>query len=177
MIRGVTAWSRQRVMATMPTPTAFEQRTAIISITDEPGLDNIGEPYAGGNWVDSELGRYRLEQHKVQDALTLCFGDFSENEVRSHPEYQDLLFNAEHARRIIEFTDRLHTQQDPVFIIVHCAAGVSRSAAVAEFIVGHYNLDYQAYAEKHRHTRPNHHVLQTLRASAAPRKSEHELAE
>lgn len=60
-----------------------------------------------------------------QACLTLCFDDIDE------PRRGAIAFDAEMARRIVEFVD---AQSERKTLYVHCTAGISRSAAVAIFI-------------------------------------------
>jgi len=43
-------------------------------------------------------------------------------------------FDQQHAKAVIEFVDQLHAADEPMDVIVHCKAGISRSAAVALYI-------------------------------------------
>lgn len=65
-------------------------------------------------------------------------------------------FDEQHARDIFAFL-RKHENTDVDTVIVHCDAGISRSAAIAKFIAGVYSLhfpeNYQVY---------NRHVFSTL---------------
>ncbi len=45
-----------------------------------------------------------------------------------------VVFDRAHAKQIIDFVDQLHASEEPLDVIVHCTAGISRSAAVAMFI-------------------------------------------
>lgn len=45
-----------------------------------------------------------------------------------------IVFNDEHAKAILEFIARIHTQEKGWRCIVHCKAGISRSAAVAIYV-------------------------------------------
>ncbi len=45
-----------------------------------------------------------------------------------------VVFDAAHAKAVIDFVSKLHDANEPLDVIVHCTAGISRSAAVALFI-------------------------------------------
>lgn len=45
-----------------------------------------------------------------------------------------IAFNDEHAKAILEFVARIHSQEKAWRCIVHCKAGISRSAAVALYV-------------------------------------------
>lgn len=166
MITGVTAMSRARMLTLMRVPWPLTTKVAVISITDSPEIDEHGEDFSLGNWVDSAAGQHRLKQRHVDDAISLSFGDFGENEIKAKPELAAQVFSVEQARTVVAFLDRVHSKRDQVVVAVHCAAGVSRSAGVAEFIVDRFRLNWNDYVEKHSHTKPNHHVIRTLRAAA-----------
>ncbi len=68
----------------------------------------------------------------------------------------------EQAREIAEFLDRWHAPPDgPEILVVHCRAGVSRSAAVARFAAERYGLELAQNAEL-----ANVEVLRKLRQAA-----------
>lgn len=43
------------------------------------------------------------------------------------------VFNADQARQVMEFVRHHHDKPEPYHLLVHCEAGISRSAAVADF--------------------------------------------
>lgn len=45
-----------------------------------------------------------------------------------------VVFDSQHAKAVIDFVDQLHATDEPMDVIVHCKAGISRSAAVALYI-------------------------------------------
>lgn len=58
----------------------------------------------------------------------------------------EVAFNDGHARTVVDFVRGLDAQVEGV--VVHCFAGISRSAAVAKFIADTYELPFpQAYAQ------------------------------
>jgi len=86
-------------------------------------------------------------QNGFHDVLRVAFDDLYEETLKETvgdvpdlcpkgPVYWHglLLPNYDHAKEIIQFLDELVCDH----VIVHCHAGVSRSAAVAQFIVDHY---------------------------------------
>lgn len=98
-----------------------------------------------------ELGRADLHPRWV-DLLRIEFDDIEEEADNL------MLFDATMADAIIDFLDRLESRVERV--IVHCYAGISRSAAVARFVAFRYDIpghkfdyDYVAY---------NEHVFRTL---------------
>ena len=100
---------------------------AVISITD-----------VGTN--DAQLNQGWL------DVLRLGFDDI-DHEIAGYVLMGDL-----HARAIIQFVMRMHDDKRCEGILVHCWAGVSRSAAVAKWIAERYKLrfpDGYEYANQH----------------------------
>lgn len=90
---------------------------ALISIR-EPGIDN-GKPVILDGW---------------HDVLRLEFHDITESRA-SH-----VLMTPQHAMMIVEFVDRVASEVDG--ILVHCRAGIRRSAAVAKWIAAKYSLPF-----------------------------------
>lgn len=61
-----------------------------------------------------------------------------------------ILMNASHAKDIVAFAESVAPQVDVIF--VNCAAGVSRSAAVAKWIAERFELPFdQHYAQYNQH--------------------------
>jgi len=105
---------------------------AVISITDP-------------DWYPAKL------KDGWHDILRLEFHDI---DLYTEPY---VLFNQQQARDIIRFVGNCH-DAGVNGVVVHCKAGISRSAAVAKWIAVHYNLafpdGYNLY---------NKHVYQVLR--------------
>lgn len=84
---------------------------------------------------------------EFKDCLAMHFFDATEQYYED--EWPDQLSDQQHvdvcgsvferapelddARRIVEFLDRHHQDAAPIVLIAHCYAGISRSAAVAQF--------------------------------------------
>lgn len=66
-------------------------------------------------------------------------------------------FNADHAKEVMDFLQALPEEINAV--VVHCYAGISRSAAVAKYIATRCNLKFN-----HGYHLYNHLVYATLRA-------------
>lgn len=88
--------------------------------------------------------------------LRLCFDDLEEETIHEQigavpdadPDGPVLWHNlrlpdANHAKAIVDFLNRITCER----VIVHCHAGVSRSAAVAKFISEKYNADLHGQVE------------------------------
>lgn len=92
----------------------FSDNNIVISITDpSQKLPNICHPY---------------------DILRLAFYDLTQ--ATGESRYDSGLFTEIHAQEIINFLNKYHHTQEEKHLIVHCEAGISRSACVALF--AHY---------------------------------------
>ena len=87
------------------------------------------------------------------------FGDVESQEEISEGK-GILLFDEEHAQRIINIIKNLPLEIERIY--VHCDAGVCRSGAVAEFIVDIMHLDRQEFVRLNPCILPNIHVKRTL---------------
>ena len=71
-----------------------------------------------------------------------------------------ILFNEAHANRIIEFVTEVRDGHEIEGILVHCQAGISRSAAVAKWIAERYQLPFP-----NKYSLYNKHVYRVLRST------------
>lgn len=71
-----------------------------------------------------------------------------------------VLFNKIHARKIIDFIDKMKDEVDT--LVVHCAAGISRSGAVGLFVCRYLGLDETEFRKINSNIAPNMHVLKVL---------------
>jgi predicted protein tyrosine phosphatase len=125
-----------RINAECRTPDA---RWALISLNEPDAWDGLARIAPG--W------------HSV---LQLSFHDVT-------PESHGLdalitFFSEEDARQVVDFVRRVAQEVDG--ILVHCRAGVSRSAAVAKWISGEYRIPFDRH---YKHF--NKHVYQLLIAA------------
>lgn len=78
----------------------------------------------------------RADLHGWRDVLRLAFHDI--DVIDTSGEYT--LMSADQAHQIVDFIDRL--APEIAGVMVHCNAGISRSAAVARWIAGRYSLPF-----------------------------------
>ncbi len=74
------------------------------------------------------------------------------------PEEPYVLFNDQHANEIINFLEDVAETGEIEGALVHCQAGISRSAAVAKWIAERYGLGFPEKCMLY-----NKHVYRTLR--------------
>lgn len=96
-----------------------------------------------------------LHEDSWKDVLRLEFDDADPSHMNPQqvPGYR--LFNEDDAVAILKFLKK--HQDDTVYALVHCEAGISRSAAVSKFIALIYNLSFPE-----QYSIYNKHVFSTL---------------
>lgn len=97
---------------------AFEQHTGknneiFISISGSP-------KYGDGEGQAKKSGAWRDGMYQVFDDIDKVYKDF-------------VVFSDEQANDIVNFLEKYHKSAEKVDLIVHCFAGISRSAAIALF--------------------------------------------
>lgn len=115
-----------------------------ISINDSCGTDEVP---------------HFTDKHNVK---VLFFDDVDKDEVIQRKNKETLIakaFSEEQGRDLIKFIDRHRNKK---VCIIHCAAGISRSGAVGEFINDYVGNKYEDFKKDNPHTLPNGHVLRTL---------------
>jgi predicted protein tyrosine phosphatase len=112
------------------------------------------------DWVVISLSEWGVEPAKLKEGwhsiLRLEFHDIDE------PQEPYDLFNEDQARRIIQFVEA-HAGNSQG-ILVHCRAGISRSAAVAKWIAEQYGLPFNE-----QYSLYNKHVYRVLRQAGHQR--------
>jgi len=106
------------------------------------------------NWAVISVSGFGSQANLKQgwyDILRLEFDDITE------PEEPYVLFSEQQARDIIEFVE-FCSDEKLEGILVHCFAGISRSAAVAKWISDKYDLSFPKDYDQY-----NKHVYQVLR--------------
>jgi predicted protein tyrosine phosphatase len=84
----------------------------------------------------STPGTWEPDLADFAHVLRLEFHDVEEEDAEPW-----VVFDADHARKIIEFVSRLHGAENAWEVIVHCKAGLSRSPAVALYIAAATGCD------------------------------------
>lgn len=79
------------------------------------------------------------------DVLRLGFHDITPDMIDLEQQYT--LVNDDQAKQIVDFVRRVAPNVEG--IIVHCRAGVSRSAAVAKWISGEYGIPFNASCDRY----------------------------
>lgn len=88
--------------------------------------------------------------------LRLEFHDIDPGWESQCPQHESMvLMDEDHAREIVRFVNRLKLSVHT--LVVHCRAGVGRSAAVAKWLAERYQLSF-----KHDYDLYNRHVYSTL---------------
>lgn len=109
--------------------------SVIISISD-PSMDYDEAPF-------------RTEENRVEDILPLCFSDAEEpgKDVYGLDVGEEDLMQEEDARKVARFVLDHRDRR----IIVHCDAGISRSAGVGAAIVNYFTGDARSFFESGRY--------------------------
>lgn len=110
---------------------------ALISVGEPAASD--GPPVIKDGWHDV----LRLEFHDV------------DMDTHAAPDGPYVLMSVEDAWQIVAFVERVAPRIE--VLVVHCRAGISRSAAIAKWVARRYGLAFN-----HRYGRFNRHVLRLL---------------
>ena len=125
-----------------------DQSVALISILNYDDVEKVIEDIPGKSITlfFDDIGHF----DKIPDDLLNIYDKL-------------ILFNRDHAKKIIEFQKSLSDKIE--YIIIHCTAGVSRSGAIATFLQDIYHEndeDNEWFSKNNRHIIPNKHVLKVL---------------
>lgn len=116
---------------------------------------SIADPFSG-------VRRPRRVCPRKVDVLRLQFLDATPEEIENDPERGKIapfLLNADQAERIVAFLDK--HKNAAVDVVVNCEMGVSRSSAVANFVLEYLGLEQEPFAPPLYY--PNPYVLEVLR--------------
>jgi len=104
----------------------------------------------------SQLFRCTKEHYFERDHANVLNLEFDDCEY----EIQGKVFDVKMAEKVIEFLDNL--PETVSTIIIHCMAGISRSAGIGEFIVNYFNFDYKKFKKTNPQIQPNIRVRRLL---------------
>ena len=90
----------------------------------------------------TDIAPANLNQWDESDILRLSFIDIEENIEEYNP---NIIFSKDIAKQIIEFIKKFENEDTKEEVVVHCFAGVSRSAGVAKFIAERYGLEFEDF--------------------------------
>jgi len=119
------------------------KKTAIISINSPNELEGDMEPW------------FKEDKSNV---LRLFFDDVEESFL--HKGKMIVPMSIEQGIQVIKFFE---DNKDKESLIVHCAAGVSRSGAVGTFAAEYFNIDMDSFRATNRFISPNAKVMTILR--------------
>ena len=109
-----------------------------------------------------------LKNFGYKDGLSLDFWDISpvkHGKIKErYPEA--IFFDESHAKKIIKFVDEIQKSKESYPLVVHCAAGISRSGAIGTFVCDYCKLDYHKFMKANPYIMANPHVLRVLRSVA-----------
>ena len=121
-------------------------KAELLSARDDLAIISITEP-------EVERAKLTIPENRI---LRLAFHDVDPG---NDTESRWMLFDEEHAGQVVEFVRRLQSDSHPVDLIIHCRAGISRSAAVALFAEEETGCDFP---RKPFSGLANQHLLTTL---------------
>lgn len=143
MIKKISVLSRQEIEYIIDKSDKFDHSWILISIHHEHELIR-----------DFKI-MDRLKELGCENFLSINFADLEE-QIKDK-DY--VLFNEDHANRIINFINK-YSYAD--HLIIHCAAGVSRSGAVGVFACRYLKLDEHEFRKRNKCILPNMLILSTL---------------
>ena len=116
----------------------------IISINSIHDIKSVGEPHF---------------KYNHSNVLLLWFDDIVPDEIDLEDGKILKSFSKEQGEELIKFLDQ---NKDRNGYIVHCLAGVSRSAAVGLFICEYFGFDYNEFIKANSQNHPNRKVTKIL---------------
>jgi len=124
-------------------------------------------------FTEQEGGAPYVPDHLLPYTLRLNFHDIDEPFICvEHPDpaagpYHGM--SMDQAKEVVAFAEK---HKDASLIIVHCAAGVSRSGAVGSFLAEYYGVDWEEFKCMNPQISPNQYVLKLLRIAAQKKDGE-----
>lgn len=131
------------------------KKTFFISIVDPITNDSVT-----CGTKESSTSYFKNDHDNV---LRLSFHDVDNPDIlKKYPDV--VMFSDDDARKIIEFLKKIHIKGvEDYTIIIHCIAGISRSAAVGTFAVDYLGLDYNDFKSINKYLSPNTYVMKKLK--------------
>lgn len=127
-----------------------KKKTCFISINETIEADKY-----------DELKPYFKSNHN--NVLVLFFDDVEEDTpitiINTGAKLMAKAFTRKQGKQVIEFLEQNKTKE---YFMVHCAAGISRSGAVATFINDYFNGDRERFLTDNPYIHPNGTVLSIL---------------
>lgn len=109
-----------------------------------------------------------LKRLGLQKYISLNFWDIDDRHFpkikMQHPEA--VLFNKNHASKIIDLLDLAQKDRADSVLVIHCNAGISRSGAIGTFVCDYCELDYAEFIKNNPGIYANQYVLNILRRKA-----------
>ncbi|MDD5649412.1 MAG: hypothetical protein PHF86_03195 [Candidatus Nanoarchaeia archaeon] len=123
-------------------------------------------------WNVDELINYevkqRLENLGCVSTLSVCFADLTLDEYKNIKN-SGKLFSKEEAQKIISFVNKINSLEIPN-LIIHCAAGISRSAAIGLWACRYLKLDEKDFRKENPQILPNFYILDVLNTESMIKK-------
>jgi predicted protein tyrosine phosphatase len=111
--------------------------------------------------VDTEGIHYKHwfeENHK--NVLNLKFDDIDTKEIQVG-KWTANGFSVEQGKEVLTFLENINKDSLKV-LVIHCAAGVSRSAGIGDFANDYFQLDNNVFLKDNPHIHPNMRVKRIL---------------
>ena len=106
-----------------------------------------------------------LKKIGCNEALSIRLADLTKDEFFLHlsedEKKNNKLFDETDAKQIISFVDKINSLDIPT-LIIHCAAGISRSGAVGLFTCRYLKLNEDEFRKENENILPNFYILKTL---------------
>jgi predicted protein tyrosine phosphatase len=89
--------------------------------------------------------KYHINKKTWHSGIMMIFDDVD------HPTLELQAITPEQCRYIINYVTEIHRSPQPILLIVHCFAGISRSAAVAKWVSDAFNINLPQYHNRLLH--------------------------
>ena len=112
--------------------------------------------------LDTGTGWFSKRQFKEdhKNVLTLKFDDVTvDGESSPTNHFNTQAFTEKNAESIVTF---LENNKNASFCMIHCAAGISRSGAIGQFINDYFRGDYNEFRQMNPRTIPNQMIIRKL---------------